>query len=157
MSAFWKHLTLLSGIECKASSSFHPQSNGASERTNKTVNQCLRFHVERNQKGWVRAFPCIRFHIMATMNKSMGYSPFHLHFGRTPHLLPPLINLPPNPSNDHLSAREIIENLQSDTADACDNLILAKLSQSHFANPKRLDGPPYKISDKVMLSTMNQQ
>ena len=84
MSAFWKHLNIISGIKCKASSSYHPQSNGASERTNKTVNQCLRFHVERNQKGWVRAIPRIRFHIMATINKSTGYSPFHLRFGRSP-------------------------------------------------------------------------
>ena len=61
MSSFWKHLNIITGISCKASSSYHPQSNGASERTNKTVNQCLRFHVERNQKGWVAALPRIRF------------------------------------------------------------------------------------------------
>ena len=57
MSKFWKHFTIISGIACKSSSSYHPQTNGASERTNKTVNQSLRFHVERNQKGWVRALP----------------------------------------------------------------------------------------------------
>ena len=89
MSSFWKHLTLLTGISCKASTSFHPQSNGVSERTNKTVNQCLRFHVERNQKGWVQALPRIRFHIMSSVNKSTGYTPFHLRFGRTPRVLPP--------------------------------------------------------------------
>jgi RNase H-like domain found in reverse transcriptase/Integrase zinc binding domain len=157
MSAFWKHLNIISGIKCKASSSYHPQSNGASERTNKTVNQCLRFHVERNQKGWVRAIPRIRFHIMATINKSTGYSPFHLRFGRSPRLLPPLTNPPPNASDDHITARQVIENLQTDTADARDNLILAKLSQAHFANPKRSENPPYKIGDKVMLSTLNRR
>ena len=31
MSNFWKHLTILTGIKCKASTSFHPQSNGVSE------------------------------------------------------------------------------------------------------------------------------
>jgi hypothetical protein len=30
MSKFWKHLTLISGIKCKALTSFHPQTNGAS-------------------------------------------------------------------------------------------------------------------------------
>ena len=157
MSSFWKHLTILTGIKCKASTSFHPQSNGASERTNKTVNQCLRFHVERNQKGWVRALPRIRFHIMATVNKSTGYSPFHLRFGRAPRLLPPLLSPPPNPSSEHISARDIINNLLSDTADARDNLMLAKISQSHFANPKRAENPSYKIGDKVMLSTLNRR
>ena len=157
MSAFWKHLTIITGISCKASSSFHPQSNGASERTNKTVNQCLRFHVERNQKGWVAALPRIRFHIMTSINKSTGYSPFHLRFGRSPRILPPLITTPPNPSNAHISAREVVDNLLSDVADARDNLMLAKISQSHFANPKRIDPPPYNIGDKIMLSTLHRR
>jgi Integrase zinc binding domain len=157
MSAFWKHLTIISGVKCKASTSYHPQTNGASERTNKTVIQCLRFHVERNQKGWVRAIPRICFHIMSTTNKSTGYTPFHLRFGRSPRILPPLIPPPLNPSDDHISAREIIENLQTDVADARDNLILAKISQSHFANPNRAEQPHYQIGDKVMLSTLNRR
>ena len=36
-----------------------PQSNGVSKQKNKTVNQCIRFHVERNQKGWVHALGSI--------------------------------------------------------------------------------------------------
>ena len=93
MAKFWKHFTLLTGVKHKYSSAYHPQSNGASERTNKTVNQCIRFHVERNQKGWVRALPRIRFQMMCTVNKSTGYSPFQLRFGRSPKVLPPLIPL----------------------------------------------------------------
>ena len=157
MSAFWKHLTIITGVKCKASSSYHPQSNGASERTNKTVNQCIRFHVERNQKGWARALPRIRFHIMSTVNKSTGYSPFHLRFGRSPRILPPLVNPPPNPSADHINARQVIETLATDIADARDNLMLAKISQSHYSNHKRSETPSYKIGDKVMLSTLNRR
>src|SRR5271168_2903047 len=137
MSAFWKHLTIITGVKCKASSSYHPQSNGASERTNKTVNQCIRFHVERNQKGWARALPRIRFPIMSTVNKSTGYSPFHLCFGRSPRILPPLVNPPPNPSADHINACQVIETLATDIADARDNLMLAKISQSHYSNHNR--------------------
>jgi hypothetical protein len=132
MSSFWKHLSIIAGIKCKASSSFHPQSNGSSERTNKTVNQCFHFHVERNQKGWVHALPRIRFHIMSTTNKSTGYSPFQLLFGCSLKVLPPLLVSPPNPTIDNISAREIIENLHTDVSDARDNLILDKISQSVF-------------------------
>ena len=53
VSKFWAHLMILTGIKHRLSSSYHPQSNGARERTNKTVNQCVCFHVEHNQKGWV--------------------------------------------------------------------------------------------------------
>ena len=155
MSNFWKHLTILTGIKCKASTSFHPQSNRVSEQTNKTVNQCICFHIERNQKGWVHALPHIQFHIMSTTNESTGYTPFHLCFGCLPHILPPLLNPPPNPSVDNISACQVIKNLHTNIADAQDNLILTKISQSHFANPKCSDPPVFNISNKVMLSTLH--
>jgi hypothetical protein len=157
MSSFWRHLNIITGVKHKASSSYHPESNGASERTNKTVNQCLRFHVERNQKGWVRALPRIRFQIMSTVNKSTSYTPFQLRFGRTPRIIPPLLPPPPNPSNDNINAREIIQNIQIDVDDARDNLTLAKISQSYYANSSRKNDISYNIGDKVMLSTLNRR
>ncbi|OJT03284.1 Transposon Tf2-1 polyprotein, partial [Trametes pubescens] len=51
VSAFWKALHVLTGVKVKLSTSFHPQTDGASERTNKTMIQSLRYHVQRNQKG----------------------------------------------------------------------------------------------------------
>ena len=42
----WKSLHKLSGVELKMSSTKHPETDGSSKCTNKTVNQCLRFHVE---------------------------------------------------------------------------------------------------------------
>ena len=64
MSCFWKALHTLTGVKVKMSSAYHPQTDGASEQTNKTVNQCIRFHVECNQKGWVKTLPQVHFHIM---------------------------------------------------------------------------------------------
>ena len=61
ISKFWRHLMLQTGIKHKYSSSFHPQTNSSSERTNKTVNQCIRSHVERNQSGLVKPFPSFAF------------------------------------------------------------------------------------------------
>ena len=53
VSKFWRALHKLTGIKLKLSSAFHPQTDGASERTNKTVTQSIRFLVNRHQKGWV--------------------------------------------------------------------------------------------------------
>lgn len=156
MSRFWKHLTLLTGIKHKCLTSFHPQTDGSSKQTNKTVIQSIRFHVEHNQKGWVQALPRIQFNIMSTTNKSTGYSPFQLHFGKSPRILPPLIALPPNPSSDHISAREVIDCLCLDVADARDNLLVTKISQAYHTNASRADSLPYKVGDWVMLSTLNR-
>jgi len=157
ISRFWKHFSLLTGIKHKCSSSFHPQTDGLSERTNKTVIQSVRFHVERNQMGWKRALPRIRFNIMNSVNKSTGFSPFQLRFGKSPRVLPPLIAPPPNPLREHTNAREVIERLSVDVAESKDNLMLAKISQAYQANKTRPDAPDYKEGDLVMLSTMNRR
>jgi hypothetical protein len=48
VSRFWKALHALTSTKIKMSSSFHPETDSASERTNKTINQLLRYHVECN-------------------------------------------------------------------------------------------------------------
>ena len=157
VSKFWRHLMILTGVKHKYSSSFHPQTNGASERTNKTVNQCIRFHVERNQTGWAKALPLIRFHIMNSINKSTGFSPFQLRFGRSPRVVPPLIPPPPKPSHEYMSARTVLEEVACNVATARDNLMLAKITQSYHSNSSRAKDIPYKVGDKVMLSTLNRR
>lgn len=42
----WKTLVKLTGVQLKMSSTYHPQTDGASERTNKTINQSICFHVK---------------------------------------------------------------------------------------------------------------
>jgi Reverse transcriptase (RNA-dependent DNA polymerase)./Integrase core domain. len=41
VSKFWRMLHKLTGVKLKMSTAFHPQSDGSSERLNKTINQCL--------------------------------------------------------------------------------------------------------------------
>ena len=53
VSKFWRALHALTGVKLRLSSSYHPQTDGSSERTNKTINQLLQYHVSQNQKGWV--------------------------------------------------------------------------------------------------------
>jgi hypothetical protein len=67
VSNFWKALMKLSGIKHKMSMAYHPQTNRSSECSNKTVVQALRFHVERNQTGWAKALPKVRFDIISTL------------------------------------------------------------------------------------------
>lgn len=74
----------LTGIQHKLSTSYHPETDRASEQMNKMVVQCLRYHIERNQKGWSKVLPKVWFDMMNTINMSMGFSPFILKTGRSP-------------------------------------------------------------------------
>jgi hypothetical protein len=157
ISKFWKHFSLLAGIHQKCSSSFHPQTDGQSERTNRTVIEAIRYHVERNQVGWKRALPRIRFYIMSSLNQSTGFSPFQLRFGKSPRIIPPLISLPKSTTTELVSAHQIVEQLHLDVAEAKDNLHNAKINQAFFANKHRNPAPTYTIGSLVMLSTLNRR
>lgn len=159
VSRFWRALTKLTGVKLKMSSSYHPETDGSSERSNKTVNQMLRYHVRRNQKGWARALPRIRFQIMNTRNASTGFSGFQLLMGRSPRVIPPIIpsNLPPDLQDAAKSAADVLSRLNDDVAQARDNLMLAKITQAHNVSTTRAPDPQYKVGDWVMLSTANRR
>jgi hypothetical protein len=159
VSRFWKALTRLTGVKLKMSSSFHPETDGSSERSNKTVNQMLRFHVKRNQKGWVRALPRIRFQIMNTVNSSTEFSSFQLHLGRSPRVIPPLIPnaLPLDLMDAAEIAMDVIGKITNDVAEARDNLLLTKITQTHHSDASRGPEPNYNVGDLVMLSTKHRR
>ena len=115
MSHFWKALHSLTGIKLKMSTVCHPETDGSSEQTNKTVIQAIQFHVRRNQKGWVCALPRIHFDIMNIVNKSTGFSPFQLHFWHSPRILPPIVKEKGRIlSGADLSAQTVINHLVHD-------------------------------------------
>ncbi|TFY53312.1 hypothetical protein EVJ58_g9520 [Rhodofomes roseus] len=158
MSAFWKALHKLLGVDLKMSTSYHPQTDGQSERTNKTINQCLRFYVERHQRNWVRALPRIRFQLMSSVNASTGKSNFQLRFGRAPRMIPPMV---PAQMTDlgvaEAAAWRAVEELQHDVAEAKDCLLTSKINQAASANAHRGTEECYSVGDLVMLSTANRR
>jgi hypothetical protein len=115
--------------------------------------------VERNQKGWARALPRIRFNIMNTVNKSTGFSPFQLRLGHSPHIIPPLLKQiqQMNATSVELSATALIEHIQHDVWEAQDNMIKAKISQSQQANKHCILEFPFKIGEHVRLSTLHRR
>ena len=157
ISAFWQALHKLTGVKLEMSTAYHPQTDGASERTNKTVNQYLRYHVEQNQLGWLHALPRIHFHMMNTINKSTSFSPFQLQMGRSPRLILPLLPLPHNATKEDISTRDIIDCLQLDIFEAQDNLLHAKISQSIEVNKYRSLTFPFTIGSHVHLTTLHRR
>ena len=132
--------------------------DGSSECTNKTINQATRFHVGRNQKGWVWVLPIIGFCIMNTVNASTGSSGFQLCLGQSPHIIPPIVpsNLSPELCSAGTAVETVIAQLQDDIADAKDNLLLAKVAQAHYTRMSHGMEIMYNIGDRFMLSTFHR-
>jgi len=160
VSKFWKALHKRTGVSLKMSLNYHPETDGSSECSNKTVVQALRYHIERNQKGWAKSLQCVCFAIMNTVNTSTGFSPFQLLMGRSPCLIPPLTTALTDTVTEEIpeaeSAINLINDLALDVAEAQDNLLAAKVVQAEFANRHHGDEIVFKEGDKVLLSTKHR-
>ena len=84
-SIFWKELHRLMGSKLLMSTVFHPQTDGATERANRSIAQILHTVVSNNQKDWSYKCPMVEFAINSSVNAATtGYTPFELNYGYMP-------------------------------------------------------------------------
>ena len=81
-SKFWRTFVELLGIKLKMSTSFHPETDGQTERSNRILQDCLRHYVNYAQDNWDDLLGPIEYVINSAKQSSTGYSPFELDYGR---------------------------------------------------------------------------
>ncbi|RXW13176.1 hypothetical protein EST38_g12678 [Candolleomyces aberdarensis] len=155
--AFWAALHRLMGTALKLSSAFHPQSDGSSERTNKSLIQALCFHIGWHQKGWAKSLPLICFHFMNTTNSSTGLSPFLLCLGYSPKIIPAILAPPADAPTGELNTAEWLQARGEVIKDAKDALLHAKVIQAANINGKGDPEPSFQVGSRVMLSTKHRR
>lgn len=149
-STFWTHLHRLLGIELRMSSAYHPESDGSTERANRTVSQMLRQCVGSNQKDWVTKLPAIEFAINLARFESTGYAPFFLNTGRMPR---PMI-WDRASSDEYPGVRIYAQKVKAAIMAAHDSVIAARVKQTRDANRRRRPAP-FVEGDLVYVSTKN--
>ncbi len=83
-SEFWKELSKDFDMRLRFSSAFHPQTDGQTERTNRTLEEMLRHYVSPNHSDWDKHLPMIEFALNNSLQSSTGQTPFFLYTGRHP-------------------------------------------------------------------------
>ncbi|SCV73794.1 BQ2448_6224 [Microbotryum intermedium] len=136
-SHFWRAYHNLMGTRLSMSTSFHPETDGRSERTNKTAIQALQAVVNHQQNDWVRHLANIEFAINASVNASTNKSPFEVVLGRSPRLLPTSLNRPDLP----------------DVPAASDLISKRKAVLVEQVNQHRRPEPDIAVGDLVMVDT----
>ena len=149
-SVFWSRLHRLIGTKLRMSSAYHPQSDGATERANRTVTQMLRQCIHANQKDWVTKLPAIEFAINSARSASTGYAPFFLNFGRMPRSM----IWDSAPSTEYPSVREFAMEKKLALISAHDSILSARVKQTRNANRKR-QAAPFVGGDLVYVSSKN--
>ena len=73
------------GSKIKLSTAFHPETDGATEILNQSLEQYLRVFCTHQQDDWEILLPMAEFAYNNSVNSSTGVSPFYANFGFHPH------------------------------------------------------------------------
>jgi transposase InsO family protein len=149
---FWRALHQRLGVRLQMSTSFHPQTDGRSERTNKTAIQILRGLTSRNQKDWVSHLPAVEFAMNVAVNDATGKTPFEMVLGFTPSLAPPTITASAVPA-----VEELLADREATLQEARDAMVETKVRQAQQANAHRGEEPEWKVGDLVMIDSRDRR
>jgi len=69
------------------STSFHPQTDGAMERANRSIEQMFRALIKPDQRNWVEKSPWIEFTINASIGNAMGLALFEINYRYMPTMM----------------------------------------------------------------------
>ena len=81
---FWTELFKLLGSQLNFSTSFHPQSDGQTERLNALLELYLRHYVSANQRDWAKLLDVAQFSYNLQTSESTSKSPFEIIMGQQP-------------------------------------------------------------------------
>jgi hypothetical protein len=149
-SNYWATLMAAIGTQRKLSTSFHPETDGQTERTNRTLKQYLRTYVNHRQDNWVSLLPMAQIAYNNKVSESTGKTPFFANHGRHPHLFERTL---PGPKAE--KALVNTANMKATYDEMRQKISSAQESSSRYANKKRKTAPQLKRGDKVYLLTSN--
>jgi hypothetical protein len=144
----WRSYLDQNNIQHKMSTAYHPQTDGQTERANRTILDMLRAVANARMDNWVSMLPQVVSHYNNSVNLSTGYSPFYLNYGYHPvqpidQALPRIPNTTANaPVGDAMRAR----------TQAITNLRTSQLKQKKYHDKHRRH-EAFQPNDMVYLST----
>ena len=145
--AFWEQL----GTTLTMSTAYHPQTDGQTERANRTLEEMLRSRINFAQTDWDQHLATAELAVNNAQQASSGFSPFYLNYGREVQLPLDQAIAALRPSNNP-EAMARIRRLHEDLARAHTNLEQAQRRQAKYADRHRRD-VAFKVGDSVLLST----
>jgi hypothetical protein len=148
-SQFFSDLCKLFGTQLRMSTAFHPQTDGQTERMNRTLEDALRHYVSPTQTDWDLYLAPMEFAINNAVQDSTKHTPFMLNYGFDPY----------TPLSLHMnvksaSAQNVSSTLHEKLKQAKLAIKAAQDRQKAQADKKRTFAM-YNTGDKVMLNTKN--
>jgi hypothetical protein len=148
-SKFWSEMHKLLGMKLLMSTSFHPQTDGASECAIRSILQILRAKVHPDQWDWAEHILMVEFALNSAISSSSGFAPFELNYGYSPSVNP---GMTPKPSMVP-GVKHFVTCALQNLADAHDTIIESHMCQTHQANHCRCKDDTFTVGDLVYVSS----
>jgi hypothetical protein len=152
-SRFWNRVCSHLSIDHRLSTSFHPQTDGQTERQNQTMEQYLRAFATYEQDNWVDLLPLAEFAYNNSVHVTTRLTPFFANYGYHPEMqfkLP----LPDARFRSEKAADERLGRLQTARDRLRESILEAQARQTRYAGGKEM---VFEVGDKVWLSAKHIQ
>ena len=149
---FWSALSRILGVGSSMSTAYHPETDGQTERANRSFKSLLQQLTLSHGKDWVSHLPLLEFAYNNSVHAVTGYSPFFLCHGRHPRLPSAFSSSFPPEACD--SANAFARHLAKSVADARRRIRAANERMCVQANRHRRDHQ-FAIGDLVLLDAAN--
>jgi transposase InsO family protein len=147
-SSFWASIFRTLGTKLNMSTSHHPQTDGQTERTHRTIEQILRAYVHPLHDDWASWLPVAEFAYNSQHHRSIRTSPFMANYGFQP--LSPASFIVPNSASPE--AADYLNHLKDIQTSIVFALEQSKAQQAAGADIHRRD-LVFKVGDQVRLSS----
>ena len=149
VSTFSRSLCDLAGIQQKMSTSFHPQTDGQTERVNAIAEQYLRGYCNYQQDNWCELLTMAEFSYNNIVSSSTGITPFFAMYGDHPRYKNPVYRIE-GPLTDTRSPtptelKEFAERLSSLNAYLRSEMSWAQAVYSDQADNHRIPAPKLNV------------
>jgi hypothetical protein len=145
--AFWSQL----GTTLTMSTAYHPQTDGQTERANRTLEEMLRSRINFRQTDWDEHLSAAELAVNDAVHASTGFTPFYLNYGQDVSLPLDRAIAGLRPSTNPVAA-ERIQRLRADLDLARSNIGKAQQRQAKYADQHRRE-VKFNVGDRVLLST----
>ena len=140
VAEFTRELYRMLGIKIAATTAYHPQGDGQTERVNQELEQYLRLFVNQRQDDWTDLLPLAEFQYNNHVHSSTQHPPFFLESGRLPRM-----GFEPNQHPSWVeSVNEFTERMMNTLEEVKVALIKSKDDMARYYNQRQTPAPDYK-------------
>lgn len=146
ISDYMRELNRLLGIKMSASTAYHPQTDGQTERVNQEVEAYIRMFCNHHQNDWDNLLPSAEFAFANHIHSSTQMTPFMADIGRNPQM-----GFEPNVDAEDNDVTAFRSRMEESLAEAKAALTKAKEDYAQYYNRRREPAPTFAAGDWVLL------